>query len=49
MAQQMKSVTRLMEAVFAQMDTMESIANLVSIAINCVNYIIESESELPLF
>ena len=30
MAQQMKSVTSLMEIVFAQMDTMESNANLVS-------------------
>jgi hypothetical protein len=30
MAQQMKSVTRLMEVVFAQMDTMENYANLVS-------------------
>ena len=38
MAQQMKSATSLMEAVFAQMDTMESNANLVSLAINFVNY-----------
>ena len=30
MAQQMKSVTSLMEIVFAQMDTMESNVNLVS-------------------
>ena len=46
MAQQMKSVTSLMEVVFAQMDTMESNANLVSLVTNCVNYKSESESEL---
>ena len=38
MWQQMKSVTSLMEVVFAQMDFMESNANLVSLAINLVNY-----------
>ena len=37
MVQQMKSATSLMEVVFAQMDTMEKNANLVSLVINCVN------------
>ena len=46
MAQQMKSATSLMEVVFAQMDTMESNANLVSLVKNCVNYKSESESKL---
>ena len=46
MAQQMKSATSLMEAVFAQMDTMESNANLVSLVTNCVNYKSESEGHI---